>query len=89
VRHNAPEEPKPVVDEFSYRVPSALSWMASVNRATRDKLVSGTAQADLTKGNACWGTAPLSFDTLNDAYGPHRARARNPLIHRELWDPDP
>ena len=28
-RHRTPEEPKPVVDEFSYRFPSELSWMNS------------------------------------------------------------
>jgi hypothetical protein len=27
-RHRTPEEPKPVVDEFSYRLPSELSWMS-------------------------------------------------------------
>jgi phage terminase large subunit len=26
VRHRTPEEPKPVVDEYSYRMPSALDW---------------------------------------------------------------
>jgi phage terminase large subunit len=28
-RHKTPEEPKPVVDEFTYRMPSEYSWMGS------------------------------------------------------------
>jgi hypothetical protein len=27
VAHKPPEEPKPVVDEYSYRMPSPLDWM--------------------------------------------------------------
>lgn len=41
-----------------------------MNRETRDKLVSGTNQADLTSGNACWETPPLVFDQLNIDFGP-------------------
>lgn len=41
-----------------------------MNRATRDKLVSGTKQDDLTTGNACWETPPLVFAKLNDDFGP-------------------
>lgn len=41
-----------------------------MNRATRDKLVSGTDQADLTTGNACWETPPLVFNKLNEDFGP-------------------
>ena len=29
VRHKTPEEPKPPEDEWSYRIPSPLSWMSS------------------------------------------------------------
>jgi hypothetical protein len=28
VRHGTPEEPKPPVDEYSYRPPSECGWMA-------------------------------------------------------------
>lgn len=41
-----------------------------MNRATRDKLVSGTQQDDLTIGNACWETPPLVFQKLDDDFGP-------------------
>lgn len=41
-----------------------------MDRATRDKFASGTDQADLTTGNACWETAPLVFDALNRHFGP-------------------
>lgn len=41
-----------------------------MNRETRDKLVSGTDQADLTTGNACWETPPLVFAKLNADFGP-------------------
>lgn len=41
-----------------------------MNRATRDKFASGTNQADLTTGNACWETAPLIFAQLNEDFGP-------------------
>lgn len=41
-----------------------------MNRATRDKLVSGTQQDDLTTGNACWETPPLVFEKLNKDFGP-------------------
>jgi phage N-6-adenine-methyltransferase len=36
-----------------------------MNRATRDKFASGTNQADLTTGNACWETPPAIFDALD------------------------
>ena len=41
-----------------------------MDRATRDKMVSGTSQDDLTSGNACWETPPLIFDKLNEDFGP-------------------
>jgi hypothetical protein len=41
-----------------------------VNRQTRDKVVSGTNQANLTTGNACWETAPRVFQKLNEDFGP-------------------
>lgn len=41
-----------------------------MDRATRDKLVSGTDQADLTSGNACWETPPLVFQKLHADFGP-------------------
>ena len=41
-----------------------------MDRATRNKMVSGTGQADLTTGNACWETPPLIFDKLNEDFGP-------------------
>jgi hypothetical protein len=41
-----------------------------VNRSTRDKFASGTDQADLTSGNACWETAPLVFRQLAEDFGP-------------------
>lgn len=41
-----------------------------MNRATRDKFASGTDQADLTTGNACWETAPLVFQKLAEDFGP-------------------
>lgn len=41
-----------------------------MDRATRDKLVSGTKQDDLTTGNACWETPPLVFEQLNHDFGP-------------------
>lgn len=41
-----------------------------MDRATRDKLVSGTTQDDLTTGNACWETPPLVFAKLNEDFGP-------------------
>jgi hypothetical protein len=28
VAHKPPEEPKPVVDEYSYRMPSVLDWLS-------------------------------------------------------------
>ncbi len=40
-----------------------------MNRATRDKIVSGTG-TDLTTGNACWETAPRVFEKLNEDFGP-------------------
>lgn len=41
-----------------------------MNRATRDLFASGTDQADLTAGNACWETAPAIFAKLNHDFGP-------------------
>jgi hypothetical protein len=41
-----------------------------VKRETRDKFASGTNRADLTTGNACWETAPLVFEQLNEDFGP-------------------
>lgn len=41
-----------------------------MNRATRDKLVSGTNQKDLTTGSAVWETPPLVFAKLNEDFGP-------------------
>lgn len=41
-----------------------------MNRATRDKVVSRTDESDVTTGNACWETAPLVFEKLNDDFGP-------------------
>lgn len=41
-----------------------------MDRATRDKVVSGTNQADLTTGNACWETAPAIFEQLDEDFGP-------------------
>ena len=40
-----------------------------MNRATRDKFVSGTDQSDLTTGNACWETPPAIFAKLNADFG--------------------
>lgn len=40
-----------------------------VNRATRDKIVSGTGP-DLTTGNSCWETPPAIFSKLTDDFGP-------------------
>lgn len=41
-----------------------------MNNATKNKLVSGTDQSDLTSGNACWETPPLVFAKLNEDFGP-------------------
>jgi phage N-6-adenine-methyltransferase len=41
-----------------------------VNNETKNKLTSGTDQADLTSGNACWETPPAIFAALNDQFGP-------------------
>lgn len=41
-----------------------------MNNATKNKLTSGTKQADLTTGNACWETPPLVFEKLNQDFGP-------------------
>ena len=41
-----------------------------MNRETRDKFASGTDQADLTSGNACWETSPAVFDKLSRDFGP-------------------
>ena len=41
-----------------------------MNRASRDKFVSGTDQTDLTTGSACWETSPDVFAKLNDDFGP-------------------
>ena len=41
-----------------------------MNRETRDKLLSGTNQDDLTSGNACWETPPLVYlGLVEDAGG--------------------
>jgi hypothetical protein len=40
-----------------------------MNRETRDKLVSGTNQSDLTSGNACWETPPAVYAALHAEYG--------------------
>lgn len=41
-----------------------------MNNATKNKLMSGTKQADLTTGNACWETPPLVFAKLVEDFGP-------------------
>jgi hypothetical protein len=41
-----------------------------MNRATRDKFVSRTDEANPTSGNACWETAPLIYEKLNEDFGP-------------------
>lgn len=41
-----------------------------MDNATKNKLTSGTDQADLTSGNACWETPPLVFAKLNEDFGP-------------------
>lgn len=41
-----------------------------MKRETRDKFASGTDQADLTTGNACWETPPHVFAKLNQDFGP-------------------
>lgn len=41
-----------------------------MDRQTRDKVVSGTKQDDLTIGNACWETPPIVFAKLNEDFGP-------------------
>lgn len=41
-----------------------------MDNATKNKLMSGTKQADLTTGNACWETPPLVFEKLNRDFGP-------------------
>jgi hypothetical protein len=41
-----------------------------MKRETRDKFASGTNQATLTSGNACWETPPAIFNALNADYGP-------------------
>lgn len=41
-----------------------------MDNATKNKLTSGTDQADLTTGNACWETPPLVFDKLSRDFGP-------------------
>lgn len=41
-----------------------------MKRETRDKFASGTKQADLTSGNACWETPPDVFAKLNADFGP-------------------
>ena len=39
-----------------------------MNRETRDKFVSGTDQADLTRGNGCWETPPRVYSELNSQF---------------------
>lgn len=41
-----------------------------MDNATKNKLVSGTDQSDLTSGNACWETPPLVFAKLSEDFGP-------------------
>lgn len=41
-----------------------------MDNATKNKLTSGTDQADLTTGNACWETPPIVFAKLNQDFGP-------------------
>jgi len=41
-----------------------------MNNDTKNKLMSGTKQDDLTTGNACWETPPLVFAKLNEEFGP-------------------
>jgi hypothetical protein len=41
-----------------------------MKRETRDKFASGTHQADLTTGNACWETPPAIFAKLHADFGP-------------------
>lgn len=41
-----------------------------MNNATKNKLTSGTKQADLMTGNACWETPPLVFEKLSQDFGP-------------------
>jgi len=41
-----------------------------LNNDTKNKLTSGTDQADLTSGNACWETPPLVFAALDRDFGP-------------------
>jgi hypothetical protein len=41
-----------------------------MDRATRNKFVSGTDQQQLTSGTACWETAPLVFAKLDADFGP-------------------
>ena len=57
-----------------------------MNRKTRDKFASGTQQADLNAGNACWETAPLIYAKLCDDFGPFdidlTANASNHLARR-------
>lgn len=41
-----------------------------MNRDTRDKFASGTDQANLTSGTACWETAPLIYQAIAESFGP-------------------
>lgn len=41
-----------------------------MDNATKNKLTSGTGQADLTAGNACWETPPEVFVKLHNDFGP-------------------
>lgn len=41
-----------------------------MNNDTKNKLVSGTDQSDLTTGNACWETPPAVFEQLQHDFGP-------------------
>lgn len=40
-----------------------------MDAATRSRMLSGTSQADVTSGNACWQTPPAVFNKLHDEFG--------------------
>lgn len=62
-----------------------------MNRATRDRFASGTNQADLTTGNACWQTPPLVFKKLNEDFGPFDVDLtadKGRTLRRQWFGPD-
>lgn len=63
-----------------------------MNAETTAKLISGTDQADLTQGNACWETPPIVFAKLNEDFGPFdvdlTADARRTLVPGVWFGPD-